>query len=68
MQMELNKKNYKEIDIDALFEDGTLIDQAINTAVKNAVERHKKLSQPIVIWRDGKVLISLWRESARDVS
>jgi hypothetical protein len=57
MQMELNKKNYKEIDIDALFEDGTLIDQAINTAVKNAVERHKKLSQPIVIWRDGKVLI-----------
>jgi uncharacterized protein YdaT len=52
-----NKQQRKKIDIDALFEDGTLIDQAINIAVKNAVERHKKLSQPIVIWRDGKVQI-----------
>ncbi len=55
--MATNKQMREEIDIDALFEEGTLIDQAINTAVKNAVERHKKLSQPIVVWRDGKVLI-----------
>ena len=55
--MATNKQMREEIDIDALFEEGTLIDQAINTAVKNAFERHKKLSQPIVVWRDGKVLI-----------
>jgi hypothetical protein len=55
--MTTNKKMRKKIDIDALFEEGTPIDQAINAAVKNAVDRHKKLSQSIVVWRDGKVLI-----------
>ncbi len=55
--MAADKKNRKQVDIAALFEEGTLIDQAINTAVKNAVERHKKLSQPIVVWRDGKVVV-----------
>lgn len=55
--MTTNKNMRKKIDIDALFEEGTPIDQAINAAVKNAVDRHKKLSQPIVVWRDGKVLI-----------
>lgn len=47
-----------QIDIDALFsEKGHLIDQAINEAVRNAIERHKKLSQSIAIWKDGKVII-----------
>lgn len=55
--MTTNKNMRKKIDIDAIFEEGTPIDQAINAAVKNAVDRHKKLSQPIVVWRDGKVLI-----------
>lgn len=48
-------KNH-DIDIDALFIEGHLIDQAINDAVKKAVERHKRLSQPIVVWKDGKVV------------
>jgi hypothetical protein len=54
----MTKSRFKNqnIDIDALFIEGHLIDQAINDAVKKAVERHKKLSQPIVVWKDGKVV------------
>ena len=56
MAMKRNKSKKGDIDIAALFIDGALIDKAINDAVREAIERHKRLSQPIVIWRDGKVL------------
>jgi len=54
----MTKGNSKiqSVDIDALFIEGNLIDQAINEAVKKALERHKKLSHSIVVWKDGKVV------------
>jgi hypothetical protein len=54
--MTKSRPKNQSVDIDALFLEGHLIDQAINTAVKIAVERHKKLSYSIVVWRDGKVV------------
>lgn len=45
-----------EVDIGAIFADGTLIDEAIKRGVREALLRHKKLGQSIVIWRDGKVV------------
>jgi hypothetical protein len=51
-----SKSKKESINIDALFLDGNLIDQAINAAVKKAIESHKKLSHPIVVWKDGKVV------------
>ena len=54
--MAKDKVKKRHVDIDALFRNGELIDQAINYAVKLAAERHKINSQPIVIWRDGKIL------------
>ena len=43
-------------DIDRLFEEGTEIDKAIEEAVRQAILRHKKLGESIVICRDGKIL------------
>jgi len=56
MAMKQSRSKISDVDIEALFINGDLIDKAINDAVKEAIERHKKLSQPIVIWRDGKIL------------
>ena len=43
-------------DIEALFVDGTEIDEALKQAVREAVLRHKLLGNPIATWRDGKVV------------
>ena len=42
-------------DIDAIFADGTQIDEALEKAVREAVLRHKLLGNPIAVWRHGKV-------------
>lgn len=39
-----------------LFMDGREIDLALERAVREALLRHKKLGQAIVVWRDGKVV------------
>jgi hypothetical protein len=46
------------VDIEALFEEGTEIDAALRSAVREAVLRHKRLGQPIVEWRDGRVVLT----------
>ncbi len=46
------------VDIEALFEEGTAIDAALTAAVREAVLRHKRLGQPIVEWRDGRVVLT----------
>ena len=42
-------------DIDAIFADGTAIDEAIKRSVREAIRRHKLLGNPIAVWRDDKV-------------
>jgi hypothetical protein len=39
-----------------LIRDNDLIQNALTKAVQGAVREHKLLGQPIVIWRDGKVV------------
>jgi hypothetical protein len=47
----------KEMDrIDRIFAEGTAIDLALRKAVREAVQRHKKLGNPIATWRDGQVV------------
>ena len=41
--------------IDHAFAEGTPIDQAIEEAVREALKRHKRASNPIVVWRDGEM-------------
>ena len=44
-----------KVDIDAAFEDGTLIDEAMREAVRQAIELHRRAGVPMVVWRDGRV-------------
>ena len=48
--------NQEPKDIDKIFRDGTLIDEAMNLAVRDAVQLHKEKGLPMVVWRDGKIL------------
>ena len=42
--------------IDKAFAEGKPIDDALMRGVRRALAVHKRLGQPIVIWRDGKVV------------
>jgi hypothetical protein len=46
----------KEKTIDEIFADGTLIDLALKQAVQEALLRHKQAGNPVVVWRDGKIV------------
>lgn len=52
--MNMDEKNNKEID--DIFRDGTLIDKALKDSVRDALIRHKQAGNPIVVWRDGKIV------------
>jgi hypothetical protein len=43
-------------DIAALFREGTLIDEALQKAVSQALRMHKLMGNPVAEWRDGKVV------------
>ena len=43
-------------DIARAFEQGTPIDEALNEAVREAVRLHKRMGQPLAVWRDGKTV------------
>jgi hypothetical protein len=45
-----------DVDINEAFRLGTPIDEAMNEAVRIAVERHRQLGLPLVVWRDGRVV------------
>jgi hypothetical protein len=49
-------KTELEKSIDEIFEEGTLIDRALKQAVQEALLRHKQVGNPIVVWRDGKLV------------
>ena len=46
----------REKSIAEIFDEGTAIDRALEEAVRQALRRHKKLGNPIVIYKDGKVV------------
>ena len=43
--------------IEELFRERTPITEALRKGVREALLRHKKLGESIVIWRDGKVVV-----------
>lgn len=43
-------------DIAKTFEEGTSIDDALATAVRDALRMHKFMGNPVAEWRDGKVV------------
>lgn len=49
------KETYEK-DIDRIFAEGTLIDQALNKAIREAVLQHKRAGNPVAAWRDGKTV------------
>jgi hypothetical protein len=44
-----------QCDVGRAFVEGTPIDEALNQAVRAAVELHKRMGLPMAIWRDGRV-------------
>lgn len=42
--------------IDDIFKEGTLIDKALRQGVQEALIRQKQAGNPIVVWRDGKIV------------
>lgn len=49
-------KKKSEKSIDEIFKEGSLIDEALKKAVQEALVRHKQAGNPIVVWRDGKIV------------
>lgn len=47
----------KKPDIDKVFADGRLIDQALAESVKKALQEHKRAGNTVAEWRDGKVVL-----------
>jgi hypothetical protein len=43
-------------DVRSIMLDTNLVEQALQKAVVQAMIRHKRLGNPIVVWRDGKVV------------
>jgi len=41
-------------DIDRIFAEGTLIDEALAQGVQQALRRHKQAALPIAVWCNGK--------------
>ncbi len=52
----MNDQDGVNPDINKILEEGTLIDEALTSAVREAVERKRRLGQHVIIWRDGKVV------------
>jgi hypothetical protein len=55
-------------DIAAIFLDDKLIEDALNAAVRDAVQLHKEKGLPLVVWRDGKTLWISPEEAERDLA
>lgn len=46
----------KDVDIGEIFRQGTRIDEAMNEAVRQAVEAHRREGLPLVVWENGRVV------------
>ena len=49
---------------DALVEDDARIGAAVADAQLAAVERHRRLGEPVVVWRDGRIVEEVPAEPA----
>ena len=64
----------KRVDIGRIMREGTLVDEAIRKAIRDAMLSHKRLGDPVVGWKDGKVVwipadqIEVEEERAQSVS
>jgi hypothetical protein len=45
------------VDVKAVLADKGLAERALNQAVREALDRHKRLGLSIAVWRDGQVVI-----------
>ncbi len=45
----------KTKDIQKIFSEGVLIDEAMRKAAREALRIHKRAGRPLAIWRDGRV-------------
>jgi len=45
-----------EKSIDELFREGSQIDSALKKAVREALVSHKQAGNPVVVWRDNKIV------------
>lgn len=54
--MARKRRATREKDIDHIFREGTLIDEALAAGVQEALRRHKEAGRPIVEWRDGRTV------------
>ena len=53
----MNSSNDTHTDLlQELFRDGKRLDYLAKEAVRDALRQHKRLSQSVVIWQDGKVV------------
>ena len=43
-------------DLDKIFKEGTLIDNALKEAVRKALLHHKRNGNSVVTWKDGKIV------------
>ena len=43
-------------DISKILADPTVVEQAVNEGVREAVRRHKQMGLPLAIWKDGQVV------------
>jgi len=53
----MNAPRPGSVDIAKAFAEGTPIDTAVTAGVQQALRMHKKMGNPIAVWRDGKVVI-----------
>jgi imidazolonepropionase-like amidohydrolase len=60
--------NREPKDIGQIFREGTLIDEAMNLAVRDAVQLHKEKGLPMVVWRDGKIVWITPEEAERSLA
>ncbi len=44
-------------DIAAIFREGVLIDRALEAATREAIQKHKQAGQPMVVSRNGKIVL-----------
>ena len=52
--MDIKRRRNKPID--TIFKEGTLIDKALKQGVQEALLKHKQAGNPVVVWRDGKIV------------
>jgi hypothetical protein len=50
-------RNRKPLDINEIFAEGRLIDEAIRLAAREALLEHKRAGLPIVVFRNGKTVL-----------